>query len=163
MGRQSGENSVLMNASSPPLTVASRCAQEAGNSPAMAIARGAHPSDHARHQRPDSRCPRRTQFLFVIGAAAGYRANNRKESFHNGSWILKLAVATAVLIGLISVSWDIHESYDAFPTFLRRQLWPFVIDKTNLAPLRLLSFFALAVTATHFLPRNSGVLRCRSA
>jgi hypothetical protein len=42
-----------MNACSLPLTVASRCAQEAGNSPAMAIARGAHPSDHARHQRPD--------------------------------------------------------------------------------------------------------------
>ncbi len=35
MGRQSGENSVLMNACSLPLTVASRCAQEAGNSPAM--------------------------------------------------------------------------------------------------------------------------------
>jgi hypothetical protein len=35
MGRQSGENSVLMNACSLPLTVASRCAQEAGNSPAI--------------------------------------------------------------------------------------------------------------------------------
>jgi hypothetical protein len=46
---------------------------------------------------------------------------------------------------------------------LLQELSPFVVDKTNLAPLRLLSFFALAVTTVHFVRHNSGLLRCRAA
>src|ERR1700730_1572682 len=56
MGRQSGENSVLMNACSLPLTVASRCAQEAGNSPANGYcARGSASVRAARISRLASR------------------------------------------------------------------------------------------------------------
>src|SRR5262249_49612625 len=43
------------------------------------------------------------------------------------------------------------------------QLSPFVEDKANLAPLRLVSFFALAVTAERFVGYNNPLLRGRIA
>jgi hypothetical protein len=46
---------------------------------------------------------------------------------------------------------------------LWQELSPLVEDKANLAPLRLVSFFALAVTAVHILGRNHGLLHCRIA
>src|SRR5262249_48793234 len=62
-----------------------------------------------------------------------------------------------------SISWTIHGAYDAFPGLLLRELSPLVEDKANLAPLRLVSFLALAVTAAHFVGRDSWVLRWRAA
>jgi hypothetical protein len=46
---------------------------------------------------------------------------------------------------------------------LLRELSPLVEDKSNLAPLRLVSFVALAVTTAHFVGHNSRLLRCRVA
>src|SRR5262249_20515910 len=40
---------------------------------------------------------------------------------------------------------------------------PLVEDKSNLAPLRLVSFVALAVTTAHFVGHNSRLLHCRVA
>jgi hypothetical protein len=103
------------------------------------------------------------QFLFVIGATAGYSAHSRQSLLRRASWLPTLAVAIAALITIVNVSWSIHAAYSAFPGLLLNELSPLVADKGNLAPLRLLSFFALAVTATHFLPRGSSLLRWRTA
>ncbi len=119
------------------------------------------------HSYPDNEAwffnPLAWQFLFVIGATAGYSQHSRWVFPGQGSWLPKLAIAITVVIGIVSISWTIHGAYDAFPGLLSRELSPLVADKSNLAPLRLVSFLALAVTAAHFVGRDSGVLRWRAA
>jgi len=48
---------------------------------------------------------------------------------------------------------------ESFPALLFQELSPYVQDKSNLAPLRLISFLALAVTAAHLVGRNAQILR----
>jgi hypothetical protein len=67
------------------------------------------------------------------------------------------------VIGAINISWVIHGIHPAFPGLLLKELSPFVVDKTNLAPLRLLSFFALAITTAHFVRHNNGLQRYAAA
>jgi hypothetical protein len=67
------------------------------------------------------------------------------------------------VIGAINISWVIHGIHPAFPGLLLKELSPFVVDKTNLAPLRLLSFFALAITTAHFVRHNNGLQRHAAA
>ena len=119
------------------------------------------------HSYPDNEAwffnPLAWQFLFVIGATAGYSRHSRWVFPGQASWLPKLAIAITVGVGIISISWTIHGAYDAFPGLLLRELSPLVADKSNLAPLRLISFLALAVTVAHFVGRDSGVLRWRVA
>jgi hypothetical protein len=96
----------------------------------------------------------------VIGATAGYSANSRHASPLKTLWLWKLAVGITIVVGIINISWTIHGAYSAFPGLLFHELSPFVVDKTNLAPLRLLSFFALAVTTVHFVRHNNRLLHC---
>lgn len=99
------------------------------------------------------------QFLFVIGATAGYAPYSRQTLPLNSAWLGKLSVALVVAIGIISVSWTIHSAYEAFPALLMRELSPLVEDKADLAPLRLISFLALAIATTHIVRRDSRLLR----
>jgi hypothetical protein len=119
------------------------------------------------HSYPDNEGwyfnPLAWQFLFVIGATAGYSRYSRRVFPVQSSWLPKLAVVITVAIGIISISWTIHGAYDAFPGLLLRELSPLVEDKSNLAPLRLVSFLALAVTTAHFVGQNSRFLRWRIA
>src|SRR5215831_2949427 len=119
------------------------------------------------HSYPDNEAwffnPLAWQFLFVIGATAGYSQHSRWVFPGQASWLPKLAIAITVAVGIISISWTIHGAYDAFPGLLLRELSPLVADKSNLAPLRLISFLAFAVTVAHFVGRDSGVLRWRVA
>jgi hypothetical protein len=119
------------------------------------------------HSYPDNEAwyfnPLAWQFLFVIGATAGYSQNSRRVFPVQSSWFPKLAIVITVAVGIINISWTIHGAYDAFPGLLLQQLSPFIEDKANLAPLRLVSFLALAVTAVHFVGRNNRLLRCRTA
>ena len=119
------------------------------------------------HSYPDNEAwyfnPLAWQFLFVIGATAGYAPYSRQLLPLNSVWLVKLAIVITVVVGIISISWTIHGAYDAFPALLWQELSPLVEDKANLAPLRLVSFFALAVTAVHVVDRNHGLLRGRIA
>lgn len=119
------------------------------------------------HSYPDNEGwyfnPLAWQFLFVIGATAGYSRYSPRVFPAQSSWLPKLAVVITVAIGIISISWTIHGAYDAFPGLLLRELSPLVEDKSNLAPLRLVSFVALAVTTAHFVGHNSRLLRSRIA
>jgi hypothetical protein len=99
------------------------------------------------------------QFLFVIGATAGYAPYSRQTLPINNAWLGKAAVAIAIAIGIISVSWTIHSVYEAFPALLQRELSPLVEDKADLAPLRLVSFLALAIASAHIVRRDSRLLR----
>src|SRR6478752_462528 len=99
------------------------------------------------------------QFLFVIGATAGYAPYSRQTLPLNSAWLGKLSVGVAIAIGIISVSWTIHSAYEAFPALLQRELSPLVEDKAGLAPLRLISFLALASASAHIVRRDSRLLR----
>src|SRR5262249_41067421 len=103
------------------------------------------------------------QFLFVIGATTGYSQHSRWVFPGQGSWLPKLALPITVAIGIVSISWNIHRAYDAFPALVSRELSPLVGHTRNVAPFRVISFLALAVTAAHLVGRDSGVLRWRAA
>ena len=119
------------------------------------------------HSYPDNEGwyfnPLAWQLLFVVGATAGYSRYSPRVFPVRSLWLPKLAILITVAIGIISVSWTIHGAYDAFPGLLLRELSPLVEDKSNLAPLRLVSFVALVVTTAHFVGHNSRLLRCRVA
>jgi hypothetical protein len=102
------------------------------------------------------------QFLFVIGASFGYARARGIVPLPIPRWIMRGTVVLAAAILIICLSWDAHWFYDrAPPLFLR--LWSHTLDKTNLAPLRLLSFLALAGATINFVARDSRFLSWRAA
>jgi len=98
------------------------------------------------------------QFLFVIGATAGYSRVNGSWPFPTWWWIKPLAIGITALVAVINITWTIHWFYDPFPPFLAKQLYNHTIDKTNLAPLRLIDFLAIAVTTIAFVKPTSAFL-----
>lgn len=84
------------------------------------------------------------QFLFVTGAALGYRAALGQPT---PEWLLRIIFPVAAIVFVlgvvIKVSWTIHGVWDAFPGLLLRVLWP--VSKNNLAFLRLFTFFSMVV------------------
>jgi hypothetical protein len=119
------------------------------------------------HSYPDDEAwyfnPLAWQFLFVIGATAGYAPYSRQVLPLPGPWLVKVAIGMTITVAVIHISWIIHEAYEAFPGLLVQELLPFVDGKTNLSPLRLVSFLALAVTTAHFVGRNNSLLHSRIA
>jgi hypothetical protein len=103
------------------------------------------------------------QFLFVIGATAGYSRVTGRWPFRSGPWLDYLAMAVTALFALVSFTWTIHWFYDWFPPLLAKQLYNHTIDKTNLAPLRLINFLAIAATTIHFVKRDARFLRSKWA
>jgi hypothetical protein len=101
------------------------------------------------------------QFLFVIGACAGHARVSGKFPFPQGRWFGQLAVALAGVFIIINVSWLIHWIYEPFPALFAKQLLRYSIDKTNLAPLRLINFLTLAVATVYFVRPESRFLQWR--
>jgi hypothetical protein len=99
------------------------------------------------------------QFLFVIGASAGYARVTGKWPFPRAAWIGQVAIVLAAAIAIINFSWTLHWIFDPFPPLFAKQLWSYSLDKTNLAPLRLVSFLALAVATMHIVRPDSRFLR----
>jgi hypothetical protein len=102
------------------------------------------------------------QFLFVIGASAGHARVSGNWPFPHGAWLSRIAVALSAALIAINVSWLIHWLYDPFPALLAKQLLSHTIDKTNLAPLRLINFLALAVATVYFVRPESAFLYWRA-
>jgi hypothetical protein len=102
------------------------------------------------------------QFLFIIGASSGYARVNGRWPFPHAAWLSQLAVVVTAVLIVINVSWGIHWAYDPFPALFEKLLYNFTTDKTNLAPLRLLNFLALALATVHFVRPESGFLQWRA-
>jgi prepilin signal peptidase PulO-like enzyme (type II secretory pathway) len=66
-----------------------------------------------------------------------------------------------ILLGAAAsrLSWTIHRLWEPIPAILVTQLWP--IDKTDLAPIRLVHFLALAIIVVRFVPADARFLRSR--
>jgi hypothetical protein len=101
------------------------------------------------------------QLLFVLGAVVGQTDSRRRgptDLLLLAYWPA-LIVALAVLI--VRLSWTFHGFFEGFPAFFLRQLWP--INKGNLAPLRLISFFALFVLIARWVSPQARFLRAAVA
>jgi len=75
-------------------------------------------------------------------------------------WLVGLALMILLGSAVIRLSWTIHGFWETVPAILIAQLWP--IDKTDLAPIRLVHFLALAVVV-RFVSADARFLRSRLA
>jgi hypothetical protein len=103
------------------------------------------------------------QFLFVIGATAGHDQVSGRPPFPTNRWVGRVGIALAALIAIVNFSWTLHWIFDPFPPLFVKALWALSLDKTNLAPLRLVSFLFLAIATVHFVRPDSAFLRSRWA
>src|SRR5258708_11552074 len=99
------------------------------------------------------------QLLFVIGACCGFAGGAGRRLRPGSWWLLGPSIITVVASAVINLSWTIHGRYDPFPTVLLKQLWP--INKTNLVPIRLIHFLALALVAVRLLSVHTRRLQRR--
>ncbi|HWD33863.1 OpgC family protein [Pseudomonas caricapapayae] len=94
------------------------------------------------------------QFLFVLGGAAAIHGQRERAPQTRPLLRQPLFLAAAVyslLAGLITVSWRWPEIHDALmPAAISELLYP--ISKTDLSPVRLLHFLALAYVTAKLLP-----------
>jgi hypothetical protein len=74
-------------------------------------------------------------------------------------WLIGPAAMIVAASVVIKLSWTVHDTWGTMPAILIEQLWP--IDKSNLAPLRLVHFLALAVVVVRFVPADSRFLSWR--
>jgi hypothetical protein len=99
------------------------------------------------------------QFLFVVGATAGYAQSAAQAPIPHWPWIPRAAIAVTVGVAIIKLSWLAHGFSDGIPALFYEQLWELADDKSDLSALRLVSFFAVTLTTVHFMRRDSAILR----
>lgn len=90
------------------------------------------------------------QLLVVLGA--WWMIEKRIPSWMTSRTALVLAALYLLFSLIIALSWHIKPLDALIPPMLAKLLYP--LDKSNLDPLRLLHFLALAVLAARFVPRN---------
>ena len=119
----------------------------------------------AFHTYPDNQSwffnPLAWQLLFVIGATCAHARSGTGQRLLP-RWLTLAAAIVAGSITLISLTWMAHWMYDPFPPIFLK-LWYLTLDKTNLAPLRLFSFLALAGATLHFVQPDARFLRSDAA
>jgi hypothetical protein len=101
------------------------------------------------------------QLPFVLGAVFGYAQNHRRVLLPPGAWAVATAAAIAGLACVIRLSWVAHGFWELVPAILLPLLDP--VDKTGLAPVRMLNFAALAVLTARLMPPDARILARRAA
>jgi hypothetical protein len=97
------------------------------------------------------------QFLFVFGIWCGF-GNGPKIRPWVKSWPNQAVSWTVVVVALVVVlSWNVEALYGLIPESIGKLLYP--IDKTSLAPVRLIHFLALLTIVVKLLPPDLPVLR----
>jgi hypothetical protein len=91
------------------------------------------------------------QLLLVLGAW-WIIEGKRFRPWVTSRTALVLAVLYLVFSLIMALSWSIKPLEPLIPQALTKLLFP--LDKSNLSPLRLLHFLALAILAVRFVPRN---------
>jgi hypothetical protein len=107
------------------------------------------------------------QLLVVLGAWWMINEDERARSWVTSRTTLVLAVLYLLFSLVIALSWRIKPLEALIPPVLAKFVYP--LDKSNLDPLRLLHFLAIAVLAAWLVPRNwrglttpamRGAIRC---
>jgi len=93
------------------------------------------------------------QMLFVFGAWCADQGGLRLKSFMRSSALLLLAAIYLAFSLFIALGWQIEPLQNLVPDFVSRLIYP--INKSHLAPLRLLHFLALAFLVSRFVPAES--------
>ena len=101
------------------------------------------------------------QFLFVAGATLGHDGPVGRRAVRFLYILVWPAAAIAAAALVVRLSWAFHGIWDGFPALFLRQLWP--VNKSNLAPIRLVSFFALVVLVARWMAPQSQFLRSAAA
>jgi hypothetical protein len=101
------------------------------------------------------------QLPFVLGALFGYAKVHRRVLLPAAGWPVAVAAVTAGAACVIRVSWVAHGFWEEVPAPLLTLLDP--VDKTGLAPVRILNFIALAVLTARLVRPDAGFLAWRSA
>ena len=63
-----------------------------------------------------------------------------------------MAIVIAGVGLIIKLSWTIHGVWDPFPGLFLKELWP--VNKNNLSPIRLVTFFAIVLIVNTLVPPN---------
>jgi len=103
------------------------------------------------------------QFLFIIGAVVGYSKVRGVQWLPRSNWLAGSAMTTAGVVAVINLSWMVRSNFTDKPDLLFTALAPYVSDKSNLDPVRLASFLALALAAAYLVRTDSEVLSTRPA
>ena len=107
------------------------------------------------------------QLLVVLGAWWMINEDERARPWVTSRTTLMLAVLYLLFSFVIALSWRIKPLEALIPQAMAKLLYP--MDKSNLDPLRLLHFLAVAVLAAWLVPRNwrglttpvmRGAIRC---
>jgi hypothetical protein len=95
------------------------------------------------------------QLLFMLGASLGLP--HRRDWWPRQRTVLLLSLIIVAAGFVIKFSWIIHGIWDPFPALLLKELWP--ISKSNLSPIRLISFFAMVAIVAALVPAGAAFLR----
>jgi hypothetical protein len=99
------------------------------------------------------------QFLFIVGATAGSAQSAAQPLLPHWPWLPRIAIAVTVAVAVVKLSWLAHGFWDGIPALFSDQLEELADDKSNLSPVRLVSFFAVVLTVVHFMRRDNAILR----
>jgi hypothetical protein len=92
------------------------------------------------------------QLLFVFGMWCALGGAKRLAPVIESRGALVLAVGYLVFAFLIVMTWHVPSWTRFVPSWLAHAMYP--IDKTNLDPLRLIHFLAMAAVAVRYIPRK---------
>ncbi len=107
------------------------------------------------------------QMLFVFGAWYAMDESAPIRKVARSSIALTVSVSYLMLSLIVVLSWHVDGLDKILPQTLSNWIYP--IDKSNLSPVRLLHFFALACVAGRLMPRSwrgpssplaTGLIRC---
>jgi hypothetical protein len=101
------------------------------------------------------------QFLFIAGAALGLDGVRGARWLRFGRAALPLAAIVAAVGLVVKLSWTIHGVWDPFPGLFLKELWP--INKNNLSPARLVTFFAMLAVVAALVRSDAAFLRLSAA
>jgi hypothetical protein len=101
------------------------------------------------------------QFVFIAGAALGFPGRHDRRWSGWARPALPIAAVVVAAGFVVKLSWTIHGIWDPFPGLLLKELWP--VNKNNLSPIRVISFFAAVAVVAIVVPANTPFLRSLAA
>jgi hypothetical protein len=90
------------------------------------------------------------QVLFVFGAWYAYKGSDQLRTIMQSRAVPVLAILYLALSLAVTLSWQFKSLEGLMPAALAKLIYP--VDKSNLAPVRLLHFLSLAVMVSRLTP-----------